>query len=377
MNRESLTDIRHILHQHPDVSGDEHATADRICAWLAPTLPDRLHREIGGQGVLAVYGEEADPLILFRAELDALPIEEDSRLAYASRIPGKAHLCGHDGHMTMLIGLAQRWQDRPVKGVRMGLIFQPAEETGQGAAAMLQDPILKELHPHRIFAYHNIPGEPLGQVLLRKGAITAAVHSTILTMKGQSSHAAEPHHAHSPNRAIAQLLLAAESMTQADRTDPAFSVVTPVHTLIGARAYGTTPGQGEIHFTLRAADDARLATLQTLLLAYANQLARKDQLHLEHELLEAFPASVNDSAAVDEVIQACLRSEREVTSLVAPYPWGEDMGHFLARWPGGLIGLGSGVDQPPLHHPAFDFPDALLDIGVELFFHILQQYQKP
>lgn len=242
---------------------------------------------------------------------------------------------------------------------------------------MLQDPIMNELRPHRIFAYHNIPGEPLGKFLLRKGPMTAAVHSTILRLKGQSSHAAEPHHAHSPNRAIAQLLLAAESMTQADRTDPAFTVVTPVHTLIGGRAYGTTPGEGEIHFTLRAADDTRLATLQTLLLAYAHKLARQEQLHLDHELLEAFPASINDSNVIDEVVQAGRVAGLDVADLPAPYAWGEDMGHFLAKWPGTLIGIGSGVRQQPLHHPAYDFPDDLLETGIDLFDHLLRQYQQP
>ncbi|MEZ5031159.1 MAG: amidohydrolase [Saprospiraceae bacterium] len=376
MIRESLTEIRHTLHQYPDLSGGEQATAERICTWLAPTRPDRLHREIGGHGVLAIYGDESHPLILFRAELDALPIQEASNLSYRSDFAGKAHLCGHDGHMTMLLGLARQWHDHPVAGVRLGLIFQPAEETGQGAAAMLQYPIMKALQPHRIFACHNIPGEPLGRVLLRKGPITAAVHSTVLTLKGQSSHAAEPHLAHSPNRAIAQLLLAAESMTRADRTDPSFTVVTPVHTLIGGQAYGTTPGQGEIHLTLRAADDNRLATLQTLLLAYANKLAVQDQLNLEHTILEAFPASINDPDAINEVILAIRDASLELSHLPAPYAWGEDMGHFLATWPGALIGLGSGVDQSPLHHPAYDFPDDLLDTGIDLFYHLIQRYQK-
>ncbi len=373
--QDSLIHIRHTLHQHPDLSGDERSTADRISSWLEPTAPDQLCRNIGGDGILAIYGQDEDPLILFRAELDALPIQEENNLPHTSGTPGKAHLCGHDGHMTILMGLAYRWQEAPLKGVRMGLLFQPAEETGQGAAGMLADPIIAGLNPFRIFAYHNIPGAPLGQVLIKKGPMTSAVHSTVLRFTGQSSHAAEPHLAHSPNRAIAQLLLAAESMTQHDRTDPEFTVVTPVHTQIGGLAYGTTPGQGEIHFTLRAADNTRLATLQTLLTAFAAKLAGQDQLEVSHEILEPFPASINHAGSVKQVEIAANALGRELEWLKAPYGWGEDMGHFLSTWPGALIGLGSGVDQPPLHHPSFDFPDALIQPGVDLFFHLLTQVQ--
>ncbi|MCF8239297.1 MAG: amidohydrolase [Saprospiraceae bacterium] len=373
--QDTLHHIRQTLHQNPDLSGDERSTADRISDWLKPTKPDIIHRHIGGNGILAIYGQEDDPLILFRAELDALPIQEENNLTYTSAIPGQAHLCGHDGHMTILMGLAYRWQENPLNGVRLGLLFQPAEETGQGAAFMLADPVIAGLNPFRIFAYHNIPGAPLGQVLIKKGPMTSAVHSTIFRFSGRSSHAAEPQLAHSPNRVIAQLLLAAASMTRQDRTDPDFTVVTPVHTRIGGLAYGTTPGQGEIHFTLRAADDIRLATLQTLLTAYASKLAKEDHLELSHEILEPFPASINHPGSVKQVEIAAQAVGCDLELLKAPYGWGEDMGHFLSAWPGALIGLGSGVDQPPLHHPSFDFPDALIQPGVDLFFHLLMQVQ--
>ncbi len=374
--QDTLIDIRQTLHHHPDLSGDEQATAERILKWLEPTQPHSVQRHIGGNGILALFGKDTDPLVLFRAELDALPIREENDRPYSSGTPGKAHLCGHDGHMTILLGLAQRWHKSPLEGVQMGLLFQPAEETGQGAAAMLADPVIAGLDPFRIFAYHNIPGAPLGQVLIKKGSMTSAVHSTIFKFSGHSSHAAEPQLASSPNRAIAQLLLAAESMTRPDRTEEGFTIVTPVHTRIGSLAYGTTPGQGEIHFTLRAADNTRLATLQTLLSAFASKLAKQDHLELTHEILEPFPASINHAASVKQVEIAAAAVGLEVEGLKAPYGWGEDMGHFLARWPGALIGLGSGVDQPPLHHPSYDFPDDLIQPGVDLFFQLLTQVQR-
>ncbi len=376
MTTQTLTEIRQVLHQHPELSGEEGATAERITAWIQECSPDELHLNVGGHGVLALFGSASDPLILFRAELDALPIQEANDIHHVSTRPGCAHLCGHDGHMSMLIGLARRWKEKPVPGVRLGLIFQPAEETGKGAAAVMIDPVFETLQPHRIFAYHNIPGKPLGQVMVRKGSMSSAVHSTILRFTGKESHAAEPHHAHSPGRAIAQLLLAAESMTSADRTDEAYTVVTPVFAKLGSHAYGTTPGQAEIHLTMRAGDDLRLATLQTLLLAFAAKLAKEDHLTLTHEVIEPFPASINHSDATVEVMKAVYELGADLVKLKTPYPWGEDMGHYLAAWPGTLIGLGSGVDQVPLHDPAFDFPDALIEPGVNLLYHLLTGYQK-
>src|SRR5262245_29174345 len=170
-----LVGWRRKLHRRPEISGEEMATAREVEAFLSATRPDRVVTGLGGTGLAVVYdGAAPGPTVMFRAELDALPIEELTQVPYHSEVPGKGHLCGHDGHMTILAALGRVLsRQRPRRG-RVVLMFQPAEETGAGAAAVLADERFGEVTPDYVFSLHNMPGVPFGEAELREGIVNCA-----------------------------------------------------------------------------------------------------------------------------------------------------------------------------------------------------------
>ena len=202
-----LTEWRHELHRAPELSGQEAETARKVAAFLAATSADRIETSIGGHGVAAVYqGAEPGPTVMFRAELDGLPIDEISDAPYRSTVPGKGHLCGHDGHMATLAALARGLgRQRPARG-RAVLLFQPAEENGAGAAAVLADPKFQSLSPDYAFALHNLPGLPLGHVALDEGPVNCASRGMRIALTGKTAHASTPEHGASPMPAVAALM---------------------------------------------------------------------------------------------------------------------------------------------------------------------------
>ena len=184
---DDLIALRHALHRQPELSGHEADTARLIATHLQATNPDRLVTNLGGHGVAALYDSgQPGPTVMLRAELDALPISEASGVPHASERPGFGHLCGHDGHMAILMGRAGT---RPARG-RLVLLFQPAEETGAGARAVLDDPAFAALRPDYAFALHNMPGLPLGAVAVAPGPVSCASVGWRIAVAGREAHAA-------------------------------------------------------------------------------------------------------------------------------------------------------------------------------------------
>ncbi len=238
---------RRETHRHPELSRQETNTARRVAAMLAPTGPDRLIEGLGGTGVAAIYeGASPGPSVMFRAELDALPIEELGDIDHRSLVPGKAHLCGHDGHSTILLGLA-RWlkQTRPQRG-RVVLLFQPAEEDGFGAAAVMADPRYEQIRADYAFALHNRPGVALGEALISAGPANCASRGLSIRLTGSTAHASMPESGRSPMPAIAELMPALEALGPRGPLDADFAMVTVTHATMGARAYGVAPGEAEV-----------------------------------------------------------------------------------------------------------------------------------
>lgn len=370
----TLTDLRRALHAQPEVSGNERATAALIEARLRALQPDELLTGLGGHGVLATFDSGLPgPALLFRCELDALPIMEANDIAHRSQIAGVSHKCGHDGHMAILAGLADSLAaQRPARG-KVHLLFQPAEETGAGAQAVLDDPRFDSIKPDVGYALHNFPGLPKHAIVVKNGVFTAAVGSLILRFDGRTSHASEPEHGLNPSLAIAAFLQACEALILNDPAAAEFRLITTVHVRIGSPAYGVSAGDGEVHLTLRAWDDTRLAQLYVDVIGYAQRLGAQHGLRVSNQPLQRFYANNNDAQATDRVRQAARANDLPLIELSNGFKGGEDFGLFTARFPCAMFGLGAGEHTPALHSPDYDFPDAIIASGVRMFEALVRQ----
>jgi len=367
-------ELRRNLHRLAEPSGREEQTAGLLVSLLRGFDPDELRTGLGGYGIAAVFaGPEEGPRVLIRAELDALPIPDPPALDHRSEDPDTAHKCGHDGHMAILAGLAGVLsKSRPAQGAAI-LLFQPAEETGQGAAAVLGDPDYGDLSPDMVFALHNLPGYPLGRVVVRSGPFASASVGLAVSLTGRSAHAAEPERGRSPALAVSQIIQAWSSVPQELVPLHVPSKVTVIHARVGGPAFGTTPGEGVVMATLRAHEDHVLHDLARHCAGLAEGIARAHGLEMSAGEVEPFPATVNDPSAVDHVRRAAGKAGLAVEEPDRPFGWSEDFGHFTARRPGALFGLGAGVDCPALHHPSYDFPDDLLVPGVRLLTELVRE----
>jgi len=358
--KHDLIALRHALHRQPELSGAEAGTAALITDALRGTAPDRLVTGLGGHGVAAVYDSgQPGPTVMFRAELDALPIPDASGVAHASQRPGLGHLCGHDGHMAILMGLAGT---RPARG-RMVLLFQPAEETGAGARAVLADPAFGVLRPDYAFALHNMPGLPLGAVAVAAGPASCASVGWRIALTGREAHAAFPETGQSPAPMLARLVRHLASL-------PANSA-TLCHMNMGAPAFGIAPGRAVAHVTLRSVTDDGLARLEADLAAWCAENA--GGLALDISRHDHFNATLNDPEAAAHVDAARNTLGIPQAEFAFPMRPSEDFGAFSAQAKCALFFLGAGTDHPALHDPAYDFPDALIAPGQAMFRQVLAQ----
>ncbi len=368
-----LRELRHELHAHPEVSGNEHRTAERIVELLQRLNPDELITNIGGTGILAKFkGEEEGRDLLFRAELDALPIQEENNVAHRSNIDGVSHKCGHDGHMAILCGLAQQLADqRPAKG-DVWLLFQPAEENGEGAKAILADPRSKVIGEPVVFALHNLPGIARGTVMLRDHEFTASVVSIIIKLHGRTSHAAEPEHGVNPALAMSQIIDGAIQLAHNVPQDLRMRVVTPVYARLGSMDYGISAGNGEVHFTLRCWNDRELDALKEDIEQLATSVAGDHGLNVHFGYVQEFRANRNHPKAVEMVCQAARHAGLKDEKALHPFKWGEDFGLFTSKYKGCMFCIGAGKDMPALHNPDYDFPDDIIPHGVAIFERIVR-----
>lgn len=372
-----LKAFRRELHAHPEISGREQETAKRVLRMLDTLQPDELLRDLGGTGILASFGTDGQgPQVMVRCELDALPIQEVNTFAYKSTTAGVSHKCGHDGHIAILTGLAERLaKDRPAKG-RVHLLFQPAEENGAGAAAVLGDPRMMDRHFDLVMALHNLPGYPMGSAVVRKGAFTASVNSMVITLQGRTSHAAEPEHGINPALAVAEILTGALALQHNVPTEDGLRVVTVVHVNLGSKDYGISAGKAEVHLTVRCWTDEELKRLEQDIEQLARNVAGQHQLGIEVNHCFTFKANRNNDAAAELVANAVRATGHALVERDHPFKWGEDFGLFTAKYQGCMFGLGAGEDMAALHNPDYDFPDALIPHGVELFETAVRAFLK-
>jgi amidohydrolase len=371
---EKVWKLRRRLHQHPETAFEEKETARIIVEFLAEFGVEPLAEEIAGPGVLfRLKGGKPGPRVLLEADLDALPLEEATGVDYASKHDGKHHACGHDGHMAMVAGaMAHLAEGKDEFAGELYALFQPAEETGEGAEKAMQDPRLNRLELDGVFAIHNLPGHPMGTIVIRPGPMASASVGMHFRFEGETSHAAAPHKGKSATGAVAQLSLRAAGTPSEVLPYGRAALVTPIHMEVGRVAYGTAAGSGSARFTVRAAADEDLKKVKDRLVKKAEAMAMSHDLELTVEEVEPFPSTVNDPDCVAAVEAAAARLGLEVDRPDGALPWSEDFGHFNQKWPGALICLGSGEDQPELHRPDFDFPDDLLATGIAFWVELIR-----
>lgn len=365
-----LTAIRHELHRRPEVSGDEDQTAKRIIEELTAIGADQIWQGLGGHGVAAAFnGPTEGPTVLLRCELDGLPIHEISDIAHKSEAEGKGHLCGHDGHMVSMLGVAMALAIRPATG-RVILLFQPAEETGAGAKAVVEDARWPEIRPDYAFAYHNVPGRPLGEIGLRPGPGNCASRGLQILLEGKSSHAAAPEDGISPGPAMAALMQALPALGTGMIGEDGFALATLTHAQLGEPSFGIAPGRGELRVTLRCMTDERM---DALVADAISQIAQHtDSLEVKLRWNDIFLSVINDAEATGIARRAATALGHVLYEMPTPMRWSEDFGRIGGDGAkSAMLYVGAGENHPQLHNPDYDFPDALIPIATDLFCGVI------
>lgn len=359
--------LRHELHQHPELSMHETWTKAHLMDFL------RQHTQLElvdrGRWFYALCrGTGGGPAIAFRADFDAVPVDEPKDLVpYGSQCPGVGHKCGHDGHSATLAALALELdRRRPRRDVY--LVFQHAEETGQGGGECAQ--LLQERDIAEIYAYHNMPGFSRGAVTVPEGVAQFASTGMILRFTGVKSHASYPEDGRNPAFAIAELVTALAQLTQPGRWR-GMALITVIQVNVGERAFGTSAGYGELLLTVRGELEEELAALLEQLKALAAEKAQAHGLTLAVDYEDPFPETYNHPQAAEKVRRAARRLGLAVEEMREPFRASEDFGHYTKVIPGAIFYLGNG-DSAPLHTPDFDFPDEHIPRAVDIFLELVE-----
>ena len=366
--------FRREIHQNAELSGHEKHTKERLRRFISAFHPSEII-EVGRYGLIFVFkGDLPGPSIMIRSEMDALPIQEVNTFTHKSIHKGVSHKCGHDGHMAILANVAYRLSTQPLKRGTCYLLYQPAEEIGEGAKEVFNDPVFQSLKIDRILALHNLPGFPKKAILVKNGPFTPAVSSIAVKFQGKTSHAAEPENGLNPGAAMSEFLLQCLALIQADPNKDDFFLVTPIHMTLGEKNYGISAGHGEVHLTLRSIQSTILSDRFEQIKRIAEILGKEAGLQISIETIEDFKANINESQVVDDVRQAAKELGMNLQEMQAPMKWGEDFGLLSQEIPGAMFGIGSGEESPALHNDDYDFPDDLIEVGGTLFERVIRNF---
>ena len=391
----AITQLRHTLHQHPELSMQETETMKILQVFLRENTSLEIHAGDGWFYALKKASasfqssSNAGPMA-FRADMDALPIAESISLPYGSENEGISHKCGHDGHCAVLCGLAleldRRETDRDVY-----LIFQPGEEIGAGAKRCAE--LIREKGIAEIYAMHNLGGYPEGTLVYRRGLTQPASEGLRIRLTGRTSHASAPEKGNNPAGAIAAIVQYASgeavftghgtaaisvSAARLPRSNPKTAAATDAQhtpmrlcTITGIRLgdgdFGISPGEGEICMTLRAEIEDEMLAMEKSVLSYAAQAAETAGLKMTSSIHDYFPETRNHDACLDKVLEAARKNKIPAISMGELWRASEDFGHYLKICPGAMIYIGNGEDYPPLHTSEYDFNDRIIEPAVNLF----------
>ena len=363
--RDLMVALRRDLHRHPELSGREEGTIERLRHALAPIRPAALDRVAGTGLVARIRGRDPGaPVVAVRGDIDALPIREDTGLSFASVIPGVMHACGHDAHAAWTVGAAHLLAERPAAGDVL-IVLQPAEETGRGALAVLESGALDAARA--IFGGHVDRRFAVGEVVAQEGPLAAAADTFRITLAGRGAHGARPHEGADPVAAAGTLIAALQSIV-ARRVDPARPAVLTIGAIHGGAAPNVIPERVVLEGTLRSTDPATRDVLATGVRDVAAGVAAAHGVRADVDVALGTPPLVNDARAAAWARDAAQRvlGEHAVVPLGTVNMGAEDFAYYLERIPGCFLRVGareSGGAPTPAHSPAFHADEGCLPVG--------------
>lgn len=369
-----VTEWRRHLHANPEILYEVDETAAFVAEKLREFGVDEIVTGIGRTGVAGVIrGQGAGRAIGLRADMDALPIQEIGDKAWASKTPGKMHACGHDGHTAMLLGAAKHLAEtRNFRG-SVVVVFQPAEEGGAGALAMVQDGLMERFGIEEVYGMHNMPGMPLGTFAIRKGGIMAAPDKFTVTVKGRGGHAAEPHHTIDPIAVGAQIVGNLQLIASRN-ANPLRSVVVSVTRFHAGTTHNIIPEEAVLGGTVRSLDETVRDLAENRIREVAKGVAAAHGADVTVEYERACPVTVNHPDETQHAARAAIdvAGPQNVDTEVDPSMAGEDFAFMLQARPGAYIMIGNGKTAG-LHHPAYDFNDEAIAYGVSYWVRLAEQ----
>ncbi|UWQ40855.1 amidohydrolase [Leisingera aquaemixtae] len=369
--QDRLTALRRDFHRHPELGFREDRTKARVAAHLR-ALGLEVHEGAGVVGLLrAGTGNRA---IGLRADMDALPISETSAHDYVSETPGVMHACGHDGHMTMLLGAAERLTQEQGFDGTVVFLFQPNEEHGLGAQAMIAEGVLERFPIEEVYAIHNLPGAPVGQVSTRTGQICSSESLFEIAIKGQGGHASMPQAGVDAITVGAEMVLALQTIVSRKLAPGAGAVVSVTEFLTDGQR-NVLPGHAVLKGDVRARVPEDRAAVERFMRQIAAGVAATHGVEAEVSFNTEFVETINAQGPAEAVCRAGEAAGCAVIRNRPPMSFSEDFAHFANAVPGCFLLLGNGEDGPhgqPLHAADYDFNDALLPIGAEVWVQLVR-----
>ncbi|MFY0309825.1 amidohydrolase [Leisingera sp. D0M16] len=369
--QDRLTALRREFHRHPELGFQEDRTKAKVAAHLRG-LGLEVHEGAGVVGLLrAGTGNRA---IGLRADMDALPISETSTHGYVSETPGVMHACGHDGHMTMLLGAAERLAQEQGFDGTVVFLFQPNEEHGLGAQAMLAEGVLERFPIEEVYAIHNLPGTPVGQVSTRPGQICSSESLFEIAIKGQGGHASMPQAGVDAITVGAEMVLALQTIVSRKLAPGAGAVVSVTEFLTDGQR-NVLPGHAVLKGDVRARMPADRAAVERFMRQIAAGVAATHAVEVEVSFNTEFVETINAAGPAEAACRAGEAAGCEVIRNRPPMSFSEDFAHFANAVPGCFLLLGNGEEGPhgqPLHAADYDFNDALLPIGAEVWVQLVR-----
>lgn len=370
---QELIEKRKYFHAHPELSGHEINTAKKIMSYLRDSTSAQI-LSIGNNGVVAIFdSKQTGKTVMLRADTDALAIQETNTFTHKSKSPNISHKCGHDGHITIMLGVAMALEKYPMEEGKVILLWQPSEENGKGAQAILKDDFFTDNSIDYVFALHNLPGIKKNQIILSKNFFTAHVKSMIIKLEGKTAHAAEPENGNNPALAISRIIQYCEEITNNCPGNQSFFLITPVSINVGSEDYGISAGKGEIHLTIRSWLPETFEKNCNKLIDYINRESEKNILKNTITWTHEFHANKIDPEALDLLEQMLKKQKLDYQFHKHPFKWGEDFGFFTEKYKGAMFGIGSGLESPALHNPDYDYPDEITSTAITVFYNLLKE----